>query len=53
MKIHYVMKINCICNLPYNISTEIICKWILNIDDKNFGLKFDPNVSKEVADRII
>ena len=26
-------------NLPYNISTGILCKWIINIDDKNFGLK--------------
>ena len=25
-------------NLPYNISTEILSKWILNLDDKNFGL---------------
>ena len=25
-------------NLPYNISTEILSKWIVNID-KNFGLK--------------
>ena len=24
-------------NLPYNISTEILCKWILNLK-KNFGL---------------
>ena len=23
-------------NLPYNISTEILCKWILNINDKDF-----------------
>ena len=23
-------------NLPYNISTQILCKWILNLDDKNF-----------------
>ena len=41
-------------NLPYNISTEILCKWILNIDDKNIWftdliLMFQ----KEVADRII
>ena len=21
-------------NLPYNISTEILCKWIINLDDK-------------------
>tara|TARA_B100001057_G_scaffold249249_1_gene249514 strand:- start:150 stop:938 length:789 start_codon:yes stop_codon:yes gene_type:complete len=41
-------------NLPYNISTEILCKWILNLDDKkiwfsNLLLMFQ----KEVADRII
>ena len=41
-------------NLPYNISTEILCKWILNIDDNDFW--FDCLVlmfQKEVADRII
>ena len=41
-------------NLPYNISTEILCKWILNIKDKNFW--FDYLIlmfQKEVADRII
>ena len=41
-------------NLPYNISTEILCKWILNIDDKKFW--FDYLIlmfQKEVADRII
>ena len=41
-------------NLPYNISTEILCKWILNIDKNNFW--FDYLVlmfQKEVADRII
>ena len=40
-------------NLPYNISTEILCKWILNIK-KNYW--FDYLVlmfQKEVADRII
>ena len=41
-------------NLPYNISTEILCKWILNIDNEkiwfsNLILMFQ----KEVADRII
>ena len=25
-------------NLPYNISTEILCKWILNLKMKKFGL---------------
>ena len=41
-------------NLPYNISTEILCKWILNIDNNRFW--FDNLVlmfQKEVADRII
>ena len=41
-------------NLPYNISTEILCHWILNIKNKNFW--FDNLVlmfQKEVADRII
>ena len=41
-------------NLPYNISTEILCNWILNIQNKNFW--FDNLVlmfQKEVADRII
>ena len=41
-------------NLPYNISTEILCKWILNLNDEkiwftNLVLMFQ----KEVADRII
>ena len=41
-------------NLPYNISTEILSKWILNLNDKkvwftNLVLMFQ----KEVADRII
>ena len=41
-------------NLPYNISTEILCKWITNINDENFW--FDHLIlmfQKEVADRII
>ncbi len=41
-------------NLPYNISTEILCKWILNLNDNkiwfsNLILMFQ----KEVAERII
>ncbi len=41
-------------NLPYNISTEILCRWILNLDNQkiwfsNLILMFQ----KEVADRII
>ena len=41
-------------NLPYNISTEILCKWILNLDRDYFW--FDSLVlmfQKEVANRII
>ena len=41
-------------NLPYNISTEILAKWIINLDDKNFW--FDSLIlmfQKEVADRIL
>ena len=26
-------------NLPYNISTEILCKWILNLNDKKIWFK--------------
>ena len=48
-----VMKINCIWNLPYNISTEILSKWIINLKI-NFGLKVLVLMfQKEVADRII
>jgi 16S rRNA (adenine1518-N6/adenine1519-N6)-dimethyltransferase len=41
-------------NLPYNISTEILSKWILNLDQNNFW--FDCLIlmfQKEVANRII
>ena len=41
-------------NLPYNISTEILAKWILNLENKNFW--FDALIlmfQKEVADRIV
>ena len=40
-------------NLPYNISTEIICKWILNLDTNNFWFSsLILMFQKEVADRI-
>ena len=41
-------------NLPYNISTEILTKWILNLNNKIFW--FDSLIlmfQKEVAERII
>ena len=41
-------------NLPYNISTEILCKWILNLNDKKVWFKnLILMFQKEVADRII
>ena len=47
-------KITVFGNLPYNISTEILCKWVLNLDNTNFW--FESLIlmfQKEVADRII
>ena len=40
-------------NLPYNISTEIFCKWILNIKEKIWFDYLILMFQKEVADRII
>ena len=41
-------------NLPYNISTEILCKWILNLDSNFFWFKsLILMFQKEVADRLI
>ena len=41
-------------NLPYNISTEILSKWILNLDKDNFWFEsLSLMFQKEVADRII
>ena len=41
-------------NLPYNISTEILCKWILNLDNEDFWFhSLILMFQKEVADRII
>ena len=41
-------------NLPYNISTEILCKWILNLnDDKIWFSNLILMFQKEVANRII
>ena len=48
-----IEKLTVFGNLPYNISTEILSKWIINIDKifwfENLVLMFQ----KEVADRII
>ena len=41
-------------NLPYNISTEILCKWILNLNsEKGWFTNLILMFQKEVADRII
>ncbi len=40
-------------NLPYNISTEILCKWILNLKDKFWFNCLILMFQKEVADRIV
>ena len=41
-------------NLPYNISTEILCKWIINLNNEQFWFKsLILMFQKEVADRII
>ena len=40
-------------NLPYNISTEILCKWILNIKENYWFEYLILMFQKEVADRII
>ena len=41
-------------NLPYNISTEILAKWIVNLENENFWFEnLILMFQKEVADRII
>ena len=40
-------------NLPYNISTEILSKWIININKKFWFEKLILMFQKEVAERII
>jgi len=40
-------------NLPYNISTEILTKWIMNLKDKFWFENLVLMFQKEVADRII
>ena len=41
-------------NLPYNISTEILCKWILNLKKNSFWFtNLILMFQKEVANRII
>ena len=46
-------KLLVIGNLPYNISTEILSKWILNLKNKFWFSNLILMFQKEVADRII
>ena len=47
-------KITIFGNLPYNISTEILCKWIVNLRDDYFWFdQLTLMFQKEVANRII
>jgi 16S rRNA (adenine1518-N6/adenine1519-N6)-dimethyltransferase len=46
-------KLSVFGNLPYNISTEILSKWILNIGSKFWFESLVLMFQKEVADRII
>ena len=46
-------KVTVFGNLPYNISTEILSKWILNLRDNSWFECLVLMFQKEVADRII
>ena len=46
-------KVTVFGNLPYNISTEILSKWILNLKNEFWFEKLILMFQKEVADRII
>ena len=45
-------KLSVFGNLPYNISSEILCKWILNIKENSWFDFLILMFQKEVADRI-
>ena len=47
-------KITVFGNLPYNISTEILCKWIINLTSQTYWFnELILMFQKEVADRIV
>ena len=46
-------KVTVFGNLPYNISTEILCKWIINLKDNFWFECLILMFQKEVANRII
>ena len=47
------VKVTVFGNLPYNISTEILSKWIINLKDNSWFDHLILMFQKEVADRII
>jgi 16S rRNA (adenine1518-N6/adenine1519-N6)-dimethyltransferase len=47
------IKVTVFGNLPYNISTEILSKWIVNLKDDSWFDHLILMFQKEVADRII
>jgi len=52
-KIYYNKKVIIFGNLPYNISTQILTKWIKQDNLNNFCKRFILLFQKEVADRIL
>ncbi len=52
-KLLFTDKITVFGNLPYNISTEILSKWILNLENDFWFDKLILMFQKEVAERII
>ncbi len=46
-------KVTVFGNLPYNISTEILCKWIMNLENNFWFNNLVLMFQKEVADRIV
>ena len=46
-------KLSVFGNLPYNISSEILCKWVLNIKENSWFECLILMFQKEVADRIV
>ena len=46
-------KVTVFGNLPYNISTEILSKWILNLKENGWFVQLVLMFQKEVAERII
>ena len=52
-KLLFTEKVTVFGNLPYNVSTEILSKWIINLEDDTWFDYLVLMFQKEVADRII